>query len=597
MKNHGYYNFGKQYIEYKVDTHLNNHKVNYNINVKSPVAKRTTATGKDTTIQLPHKKFYIRQITVSMSSSPNSIATDDTIKVKGYDFVNYQGNVIRPKVIARSIFFEKDDLYELDKVEYTYSRLAALGVFSNINIDVNPDPNNPESNDLIAVITLSMSPKYSISFETEGTNRAGNLGINSRVNFTNKNTFKGAESLNIGVFGGLEAQQTNNDLFEDQTEQINEALPFNTLEYGADVTLKIPDLLIPKLREDVPRYLNPSTEISTGYNYQYRGSFDRDLLNIAYRYRWLVNNKDGYSINKHGFVYSPLDLSFVRIEKDTAFENRLRATGNSLLINSYQDHLIAASNIQYTFTNKVSDDKNYMFFRSSLETAGNILHELDKLLGTPKDPTEGYYTKFGIRYAQYVKVDADIRLHNVLTRNSSLEYRLYGGIGVPLTNLNVLPFEKSFFGGGANTNRAWVTRTLGPGGLPAIDSLNTIDRIGEISIEGNIEYRFDIVDGLKGAFFADVGNVWLRKEDPLRPNAEFAVNRFYKELAIGIGTGLRIDLDFFIIRGDFGFKARDPSLAESERWFWQKKDVYQNWNNRKYKHGINFNLGIGYPFN
>ena len=589
MKNHGYYEFSRQYVEYKVDTHLNNHQVNYQINLKNPYKKTKTASGLDTLISKKHRKFYIKQVVISMGDKTNSIATDDTLKFKGYEFVNYMGSVIRPKVIARSIFIKKGDLYKLDKIEYTYSRLTALGVFNNINIDVSPDPNNPTGNDLIAIITLNMSPKYNISFETEGTNRGGNLGVNSRVNFTNKNTFKGAEALSIGLFGGLEAQQTNNDLFEDQTEQINEALPFNTLEYGADVTLKVPDLLVPKRKISVPKYLSPSTEIGIAYNYQYRGSYDRDVLNLAYRYKWFLGRK-------HAFVLSPIDISFVRLEKDSAFENRLKATGNSLLINSYQDHLIAATKLQYTFTNQESDERNYVFFRSKIESAGNLLHEIDKIIGSPRDLDEGYYTKLGIRYAQYIKLDGDLRYHSILTKNTQLVYRIYGGIGLPLTNLNVLPFEKSFFGGGANTNRAWVARTLGPGGLPAIDSLNTIDRIGEISLEANLEYRFDIVDGLKGAFFTDIGNVWLREKDPLRPNAEFNLSRFYKELAVGIGAGLRIDLDFFIIRGDFGFKARDPSLAESERWFWEAKDVYQSWNGRRYKQGINFNLGIGYPF-
>lgn len=589
MKNRGYYNFSRQYIEYKVDTHLNSHKVKYQISIKNRYVKIRTTAGLDTLISIKHEKFYINKIVISMGDKSNSIAADDTLKFKGYDFVNYRGNVIRPKVIARAVFIEKGDLYQLNKIEYTYSRLTALGVFSTINIDVSVDPINPNGTNLIAYITLNMSPKYNISFETEGTNRGGNLGVNSSVNFTNKNTFKGAEALSIGVFGGLEAQQTNNDLFEDQTEQINDALPFNTLEYGADVTLKIPDLLIPKIKFGLPKYLNPSTEIGVIYNYQYRGSYDRDVLNIAYRYKWFLGRK-------HGFVLSPIDISFVRLEKDSAFENRLKATGNSLLINSYQDHLIAATKFQYTFTNQKSDERNYVFFRSNIESTGNLLHALDKITGSTQDPVEGYYTKLGIRYAQYIKLDGDFRYHSILTENSKLVYRIYSGIGLPLSNLNVLPFEKSFFGGGANTNRAWVARTLGPGGLPAIDSLNTIDRIGELSLEANLEYRFNIVDGLEGAFFTDIGNVWLREKDPLRPNAEFNINRFYKEMAVGIGAGLRIDLDFFVIRGDFGFKARDPSLAESERWFWEPKDIYQSWNGREYKYGINFNLGIGYPF-
>lgn len=589
MKNNGYYNFSKRYVNYKVDTNLNKHAVHFEINILNPKEKKYLPGGKDTLIDTRHKQYYIKDVFIKMDQR-NPISTlPDTLPFQGYKFLNYSGNILKPKIIARSIFFRPGELYSLQKVEYSYSRLSALGVFKVINIDVYPDPDNPNSDQLYATITLSMNSKYSITFQTEGTNRGGNLGVNARLNFTNKNTFKGAEALNIGVFGGLEAQKINDDLFENQIDEFNTVLPFNTLEYGADISLKIPDLLIPKKSSNIPKYLKPSTEVSSAYNYQFRGSYNRDVFNVAYGYHWFLSRK-------HGFTFYPIDLSFVRIVKDTAFENKLQATGNSLLINSYQDHLISSSRLEYTFTNQESYDRNYLFFKSSIESAGNLLRTFDDAVQPNTIEPGGYYTKLGIRYAQYVKLDGDIRKHNFLTQYTKLVYRIYGGVGVPLTNLDVLPFEKSFFGGGANTNRAWIARTMGPGGLPDIDSLKNIDHIGDLSLEGNIEYRFYILSSLQAAFFVDAGNVWLRKKDELRPNAEFNVSRFYKELAIGTGFGLRFDLDFFVIRGDFGLKTHDPSLAPGERWIWQPKPTYKIWNNTRYRPRINFNLAIGFPF-
>ncbi|MGB0391674.1 MAG: hypothetical protein ACPGD5_08900 [Salibacteraceae bacterium] len=588
MKNRGYYNFDKSYVSYDVDSNLGNKGVALQVNVSNPTEKRTTANGADTTISFPHRKYSIQEVYIQVKSNDKRYTTVDTAKLKGYVFVNSSKNSIRPNVILRTLYFKPGDQYKLENIQYTYNRLAALKAFSSININVRPRTVDPQDTTLVAFIDLKLSSRHLFTVETEGTNRGGNLGINGNVKIANKNTFKGAEVFQIKLHGGLEAQGTS---FEDDPEN-NSGLnnsPFNTFEYGAELGLRLPELFIPKNRSKIPKYDNPGTIFSVGYNHQYRSAYDRDIFSAKLNYDWYLNRM-------HGFKVSLVDLSVVRIDKQDWFEEKLVESGNSLLQNSYQNHLISATRFQYEFTNQ-KKTPNYVYFKTSVESAGNILRAVNNLSGTELDSTGSYYTLFDIRYAQYVMVDADIRYHSKLTEHTETAYRIYGGLGVPLTNLNVLPFEKSYYGGGANFNRAWISRTMGPGGMADTGSLASIDRIGDIKLEANFEYRFDIIGDFKGAYFIDVGNIWIREKDPQRPLAEFDINRFYKELAVGSGIGFRYDAGFFVIRLDVGVKIHDPKLFTGERWLWQDKPTHELLSgNNYYREIFNWNLAIDYPF-
>ena len=226
------------------------------------------------------------------------------------------------------------------------------------------------------------------------------------------------------------------------------------------------------------------------------------------------------------------------------------------------------------------------------------------LSGTERD-TLGSYRIANIRFANYIRTDHDLRYYRRFSENSSMVFRFYGGVGVPLRNLEVMPFERSFFGGGANGIRAWQIQTLGPGSFSSV--LTTFDRIGEAQLETNLEYRQKIVSVFETAIFADVGNIWLLKPDPVRPGGDFAIDRFLSELAIGAGVGLRLNFDFFIIRFDLAMQLRDPSMIPGERWafepkenFNQRVDEYNATNPARranyYSPRLNLNLGIGYPF-
>ncbi|MGB6035716.1 MAG: BamA/TamA family outer membrane protein, partial [Cryomorphaceae bacterium] len=248
--------------------------------------------------------------------------------------------------------------------------------------------------------------------------------------------------------------------------------------------------------------------------------------------------------------------------------------------------------------------KNLYFYRGEIESAGSILRGLYELSNATTNEN-GSYEALGIQFAQYLKTVHDFRYYNVPNEKMSTAYRVSAGVGIPLENLSVLPFEKSFFAGGANGIRAWQARTLGPGSFR--DPVQNFDKIGDILIEGSIEYRFDITDILEGAFFVDAGNIWIMGNETERPGAIFEFDRFLSEIAVGAGAGTRFNFDFFLIRLDLGLQVKDPSLDPGERWLFQTKDKYNAYIDdlnaadvdngfSYYRWQWNLNIGIGYPF-
>ncbi|HVA98797.1 MAG TPA: BamA/TamA family outer membrane protein, partial [Bacteroidia bacterium] len=227
---------------------------------------------------------------------------------------------------------------------------------------------------------------------------------------------------------------------------------------------------------------------------------------------------------------------------------------------------------------------NFIFFKGDLESSGNILRAYGNLTNQAKN-SDGSYEILNLPYSQYLRADIDFRYYRIISPLSKLVIRTMDGFGYALTNLNALPFEKAFFAGGSNDIRAWSARTLGPGDYTT--SGQTFDQVGDILIEGNMEYRFNIFKMLNGAAFIDAGNIWLRKPDQNRPGGDFDINTFPGQIAIGAGLGLRVDFSFFIIRLDAAIPIKDPSYPIGDRW---------RFNNLDFKKKTNLNFGIGYPF-
>jgi len=591
MRNEGYYNFSREFVFFELDSTGNDYEIDVTIVVENPTKNSVTEAGKDTVIRVPHEKFYMRHIYVNTSGEGFDSTYTDTTRIDSIVYLHNGIPNFRGRIISRAIFIKSDTTFSQRDINYTYSRLQALRAFRRINIDIQKNYSSPNSLD--AYINLSPSKRRNLTIETEATNRQGNLGIQGNVRLRNKNAFRGAEILQTKILGGLEAQQFS----EIQEEQTGESSIFNTIEYGAELSLFIPQLLVPKRFNENPNFESPQTNISLLVNHREQPAFDRTLLTLSYSYQWKPTQRQS-------ITFTPLSISYININKRLYFENALQASNNPVLINSYQNHFIQGSAIEYGFTNKTNNEyRNYIWLETKLETAGNALRGLYSLAGATEN-SEGSYTIFDVPIAQFLRPSIDIRSYQIITKNTKMVYRGFAGVGIPLVNLTSLPFEYSYFAGGANDIRGWVARSLGPGGVT--DTLASTDQIGDLKLEFNMEFRFPLTRNLDGAVFLDVGNIFMLRDDPARTNENLQFNRLHKDIAIGSGFGLRYDFTFFVIRLDMGLKLHDPKLPDNERWFFQSKDTYNSYKeayyssqgltNIPYRNRPAFHIAIGYPF-
>jgi len=598
LKDKGYYFFSKEYIYFDADSSRNN-KVKVTMSVKNML--KSDPSNPDSLIEVPHHKYLINNVFVNTEFDPRMANIDslkikyDTLFVEDHYFIYLDKLKFNPVTLLDAIYINKTYTYRAKEVEATYKKLSSLGVFKSVNIQFELNPDDPTQTSLNCHINLVPTKKQAISLEANGTNKSGNLGIMGNYTYKNKNTFKGAETYRFSITAGIEAQQllaNEDESVLGESNALNPLNTFNTIEFGPEMSLFIPKILTPiqfdALRK-IAKYQSPKTVFSATLNYQNRPDFKRVVQDVSLGYDW----RKGEFITKY---FQLLSISAIKITPDSNFTARLNQINDQFLLNSYRDHFILGSQASWTFNNQNQNKlKNGVYLRISADVAGNGMRLIYDWRGVPKD-TSGRI--FGIRFAQYLKTDTDFRYKIVFNKSSSIVYRMAGGIGVPFRNFDdALPFEKSFFAGGSNGLRGWRARTLGPGSYTPLRT--TFDKIGDILIEGNLEYRFDLFDFFEGALFVDAGNIWNLKENPARPGSGISTE-FYKEIAMDAGIGLRFDLDFFIVRFDFAIPIRDPAMFEGERWIFEEKpntNLYLTTNGAgAYKARVNWNLGIGYPF-
>lgn len=568
MRDEGYYYFTKDYVKFKVDSTIGNKEVA----VKMYISKQKIKDEEtDSIYEVPHKKYYINDINMYLTKDykGKNLFEFDTISFKKTT-IHYDDELkYRPRMLNHTIAFKKGELYLLSEQKNTYKHLSELQLFKNVNISFDDIGNNK----LNTNIFLTTAKKKSLSIEGIGTNSGGNLGVEGNVIYTNRNIFRGGEKFTIRLNGGLEAQQLIND---EQKDFRFLGLPFNTLEFGPQISLEFPRFLLPIKLDRFSRRANPKTNLTYLFNYQKRPEYTRSLNQANFGYFWSASKFRRHTIN-------PINISVINLNPTEEFRERLNEEENPFILNSFQDHFINSTSYSFVYnTQRINSRIDFMFLKFDIELAGNFQHAYNRWTNEPFDnPETESYNIFGIRYAQFVKTDLDLRFYEQ-TKSTSLVSRINIGLGKPYGNLNVLPFEKSYFGGGANDIRAWQARSLGPGSLNN-STENSLNQIGELKIEGNLEYRFDMTKILEGAAFIDAGNIWLLSKDEERPNAEINASRFWQDVAIGVGVGLRLDFNFFLIRFDLAAKLKDPA-TESPKKF----DL--NWRQPT------LNLGIGYPF-
>ena len=586
--NNGYFYFAPEYIYYLVDTNLAGQNVNITVGIKrfSEVYNETN----DSLVYKPHPRFYINNVYVipevlkDFKGKVTDIYMSDTTEYNGLKILHTKPLLFRKSDLTRDITIATGQLYQQDLAEETYKGLTSLKVFKSVLIQYVKNPHY--SDKLDCYIVCQPQVKQAVTIETEGTNTSGNLGVAGSLVFQNKNSFRGAELVELKLKGSLTAQKQFNT---NQTTGINNVQStFNTIQFGPELNIYFPKPLFPftlfyyKKNANEKRYFTqPKTILNLSANYQTRPEFSRTISNISYGFKF--NNTKGL------FTYevTPLEAYIVKAKLYGTFREELIALNDYFLLNSFQDHLTTLSKISAIYNNQnLPKKRNLMYLKMSLSSSGNILRGLYTATEQPKD-TLGRYQIFSIPFSQFVKLDVDYRFYFKVRKESKLVLRFAGGIGKPLDNLSVLPYEQSFFGGGPNGIRAWRARTLGPGGYQPTESNARYDKIGDVQLESNIEYRFHIIRSFYGAWFVDAGNIWMLNNDPNKPGGKFETHRFYKEIAVGSGFGIRYDFSFFVLRLDAAVKIHDPQYAEGNRWTFDKQPL---------KKMTILNFGIGYPF-
>ena len=603
MRNQGYFYFSKENIVFEVDSSLDGNLVNLKTIIKNP---SVIDPNSDTAVVTFHKRYEIGEITLNTSFDPNyKDYPEDSIHFEDLVYINLSRLKYKPYTFVNKLFFARGDTYSQNAQERTYSRISGLNNFSYINIGF--IPNHLDSNVLDCSILMTPLASQSVGTELEGTHSDGNLGFSGYLTYQHRNIFGGAEAFRIRIKGGAEAQQTNTS-----DETTKQGL-FNTLELGGETSLIFQKLVLPKRWQSsiLKSFNRPKTSVNFVINYQTRPDFTRGLINTS---MGLFASRKKKNTNE--ILWYPVDISYIDIIKDDAFTQRLEELNNPLLDATYSNQFIAGTRLIETWTNRENlKQKSFVLNRAQFELAGNILNLFNPVNTFVQETdstgkvTDEYHTVAGIRYAQFFKISNEWHLTRRINRNQSMAYKVMGGIGIPYGNAKSLPYDRSFYGGGANGNRGWRARTLGPGSLSYDNESKTgVDQVADIKIQLSAEYRFHIIKSMEGAIFADIGNIWLKDEDTTRPNAHFEIDRFYKEMALSAGPGVRFNFGFLLVRFDWGFKIYDPSLAEGNRFIFTNGEYRNNLtipapNDQNpdrtvpYDYQSNtFNLGIGYPF-
>ncbi|SHH92608.1 Outer membrane protein assembly factor BamA [Chryseolinea serpens] len=575
LKDFGFYYFDDRYLIFEADSTVAERKVDLRLRLEQGIPAKA------------RKIYSLSEVKVF----PNYVLAEDSLEnaatathVNGVTYVE-KGNMFRPEIITNVINLKKGDRYSREAQDLTLSHLMGLGVFKFVNIKF--AETGTDSSLLRSNIFLTPLKKKSVRGEVQGVSKSNNfVGPGVTLTFTNRNFLRGAELFQLKLNSAYEVQISK--------QQQN---PLNSFELGFEASLTIPRFITPiKINYNSRKYL-PKTVIKTGFNLQNRvGYYRLSSANAAYGYNWRETVSRSHEL-------FPIDLNYVRTDKRSATFDTLVAH-NPVLKNSFENQFILGTRYSYTINTQLNETptqkyekRQYkthnFYFNGNVDVAGNLLHTVQ---GAFHGGETGSLEIFGLPYSQYVKGDIDFRYYWQFDEHNKLATRLILGAGYAFGNSTTLPYVKQFAIGGSNSIRAFPARSVGPGTYnvrtdPKSEEVYKgtlfVDQRGDIKLESNVEYRFDIIRMLKGAVFVDAGNIWLWHEDPLRTGGKISSD-FLQQLAVGTGFGLRFDFSFFVLRFDTAFPLRQTSG-------WVTNDIdfgSSSWRGKN----LVFNIAIGYPF-
>ncbi|MFQ9295657.1 MAG: BamA/TamA family outer membrane protein [Bacteroides fragilis] len=571
----GYYKFNKDYITYTADTARNTHQVDLTLHLL-PYKTYVGDTPKEHFQYKINKINFITDYDVLQSSALSSIEINDSLHYNGFPIYYKDKLYLRPKVLVDNLRFASGDLYDERNVQKTYTYFGRLSALKYTNIRFF-ETQNGDSTQLNCYVMLTKSKHKSISFELEGTNSAGDLGAAASVSFQHRNLFRGSETFMVKFRGAYEAISGLQPGYKNH----------NYTEYGVETSINFPNFLFPFLTSDFKRRIKATTEFGLQYNYQLRPEFSRTIASASWSYKWMQKQKIQHRIDLLDISYLYLPWISSQFQEDYINKDK----DNYILKYNYENRLIVRMGYNYSYNsaggalvNNTITTNSYSI-RAGFESAGNILYGISKMINMRKNK-DGEYAILGIPYAQYLKGDFDFAKNIIIDHRNSLAFHAGIGIAVPYGNAKVVPFEKRYFSGGANSVRGWSVRNLGPGSF-AGDG-NFMNQSGDIKLDASIEYRTRLFWKFRGAAFIDAGNIWTIREYENQPGGVFEFDKVYKQIAVAYGLGLRLDLDFFVLRFDGGMKAINPKYKKA-------KERYPIIHPR-FSRDFAFHFAVGYPF-
>lgn len=571
----GYYKFNKDYITYTADTARNTHQVDLTLHLL-PYKTYVGDTPKEHFQYKINKINFITDYDVLQSSALSSIEINDSLHYNGFPIYYKDKLYLRPKVLVDNLRFASGDLYDERNVQKTYTYFGRLSALKYTNIRFF-ETQNGDSTQLNCYVMLTKSKHKSISFELEGTNSAGDLGAAASVSFQHRNLFRGSETFMVKFRGAYEAISGLQPGYKNH----------NYTEYGVETSINFPNFLFPFLTSDFKRRIKATTEFGLQYNYQLRPEFSRTIASASWSYKWMQKQKIQHRIDLLDISYLYLPWISSQFQEDYINKDK----DNYILKYNYENRLIVRMGYNYSYNSAAGAlvnntiTTNSYSIRAGFESAGNILYGISKMINMRKNK-DGEYAILGIPYAQYLKGDFDFAKNIIIDHRNSLAFHAGIGIAVPYGNAKVVPFEKRYFSGGANSVRGWSVRNLGPGSF-AGDG-NFMNQSGDIKLDASIEYRTRLFWKFRGAAFIDAGNIWTIREYENQPGGVFEFDKFYKQIAVAYGLGLRLDLDFFVLRFDGGMKAINPKYKKA-------KERYPIIHPR-FSRDFAFHFAVGYPF-
>ena len=567
LKNNGYFYFNPDYLLFKADTSNLNHDVAFKLTLKDSIPKNATTV------------FRINNVYINQNYSLNEgrkNTTKDTVTVQNIVFLGKEERMtIRPKVLSKSIYLRKNEIFSRQNHIITLNRLMSMGNFKLVQI--NFSESNASGPGLLDVnILMTPLSKHTFRAEVDLVSKSNNYtGPRMNLSILNRNAFNGAELLNLNLAGSFEAQLSGKEK------------NLYSYSYNPQLELTFPRFLVPFNIKRTNSLYVPKTRLLLSYNYLKRVNyFDMRTFQFVYGFKWKQNIQTEHELN-------PIDVSYTTIgNKSTEFTDLLAS--NPFLKKSYEEQFIAGGSYSFTYNEQMMIGKKIQYyFHLTSELAGTTFY-LAKIIGGEKISAENPSKVAGSIFSQYSKLSVDGRVYYNLKDNSKLALRVFAGVAKPFGNSLILPYTKQFFSGGPNSIRAFQINSVGPGTFyQNTDQIGFLQLGGDLKLETNAEYRFSIYRFFKGALFVDAGNVWLLKSNPANTGSPFMFSKFMDQIAVGTGLGIRVDVSFFILRFDLAMPLRKPWLEENHRWVSNQIDFGSSaWR----RENLVLNVAIGYPF-